>query len=83
MIQLDSLRGLAVLTVMFEHYVPSGSSSLFYWKPILDLGISAVTLFFVLNGFLITGILLRCRDTINRSGDRASFGSPDSRPPLP
>ena len=53
--QLDALRAIAVISVAFSHWVP---------KPFqagLPFGSSGVQLFFVLSGFLITGILLRCR----------------------
>ncbi len=51
---LDGLRGVAILLVLFFH--------LFYYLPGSDYGWAGVDLFFVLSGFLITGILL---DTIN------------------
>lgn len=66
--ELDSLRGLAVLMVVFYHG--------FYWRNSLDglgpaarlfvltawMGRLGVNLFFVLSGFLITGILLQSAD---------------------
>lgn len=55
--QLDSLRALAVFAVMIEHYIP-GSDLVRGNVPFGELG---VRLFFVLSGFLITGILMRCR----------------------
>lgn len=75
MVQLDSLRTLAVFGVMIEHYIPGDifGSILPYWKSNLSLGRSAVTLFLVLSGFLITGILLRARDTINPTTQSARF----------
>jgi peptidoglycan/LPS O-acetylase OafA/YrhL len=73
MIQLDSLRAIAVLNVMFSHFTPANvpksfASSLF---PVYDW-FPGVPLFFVLSGFLITGILLRCRDTME--SNQQSFG---------
>lgn len=67
MIQLDALRALAVFAVMLQHFVPDSSqgSILYFFKSILPWGKLGVSLFFVLSGFLITGILLRCRDTID------------------
>lgn len=47
---LDVLRGIAVLIVVFHHYA-SGFPS------VLHIGIVGVDLFFVLSGFLISGLL--------------------------
>ncbi len=55
--QLDGLRAFAVMAVMFQHFY--GSRIGLDW-PIGEWG---VQLFFVLSGFLITGILLGCRET--------------------
>ena len=65
---LDGLRAIAILLVLLVHsglyylvdIVPSGSS----WQYVVVNGRSGVDLFFVLSGFLITGILL---DTQHRS----------------
>lgn len=59
MVQLDALRAFAVLAVMYHHLAPHYSEvfSVSAW--------AAVRLFFVLSGFLITGILLRTRDAID------------------
>jgi peptidoglycan/LPS O-acetylase OafA/YrhL len=55
--QLDTLRAGAVLAVMLEHYVINQR-----WLGFVPWARFGVQLFFVLSGFLITGILLRCRD---------------------
>lgn len=52
--QLDSLRTLAVACVMWSHWAPRYQFG-------FDWGRLGVTLFFVLSGFLITGILLEGR----------------------
>lgn len=63
--QLDSLRALAVFAVLIHHWAP-GFLGFHPWG---DLGVRC---FFVLSGFLITGILLRARTTVE-SG-RSSVG---------
>lgn len=60
--QLDALRGIAVLLVVLHHWTNFGHE--------IGLGNVGVQLFFVLSGFLITGILLRSRSEMalgNRS----------------
>lgn len=52
--QLDALRAIAVLSVVIHH------SPIAKFVP-LPLGGMGVRLFFVLSGFLITGILIKCR----------------------
>ena len=58
---LDGLRGLAILAVFFHHYGAgggqSGSTAIKWMATVCGLGWSGVDLFFVLSGFLITGIL--------------------------
>jgi peptidoglycan/LPS O-acetylase OafA/YrhL len=56
--QLDALRALAVLAVMVHHFLPVDR---FIPPDYITLGLLAVRLFFVLSGFLITGILLNYR----------------------
>ncbi len=56
MVQLDGLRAIAVLAVMVEHWVVPNVGGLY-----IPWGTAGVHLFFVLSGFLITGILLQAR----------------------
>jgi peptidoglycan/LPS O-acetylase OafA/YrhL len=49
--QLDGLRAFAILPVLYTHF----------WNDDSWLGTAGVFLFFVLSGYLITGILLRSR----------------------
>ncbi|HEU0065092.1 MAG TPA: acyltransferase, partial [Flavisolibacter sp.] len=51
---LDAWRGIALLMVMFSHY--------FITTSIGQLGWVGVEMFFVLSGFLITGILLKAKE---------------------
>ncbi|WP_447969655.1 acyltransferase family protein [Nitrospira sp. M1] len=60
MSQLDSLRALAVLAVLVHHFYPGSE--------FLGLGYYGVRLFFVLSGFLITGILLDSRNRSEQTG---------------
>src|SRR5581483_10470921 len=52
LVQLDSLRAFAVIGVLVTHYLPKTTT----W---FQAGFFGVRLFFVLSGFLITGILLK------------------------
>jgi hypothetical protein len=61
--QLDGLRTPAVAAVIWSHWVPPYQFG-FEW------GVMGVNLFFVLSGFLITGILLDSRAGAVRPGDR-------------
>jgi peptidoglycan/LPS O-acetylase OafA/YrhL len=69
--ELDGIRGIAILTVLFYHVF---SCSMFRrsWTGIphfvmraTDNGAHGFDLFFVLSGFLITGILLDTRSDPN------------------
>lgn len=55
--QLDAVRGIAILVVMFHN---SG-----YWGRIFADGWMGVDLFFVLSGFLITGILVDTKQAVS------------------
>ncbi|MEO1524565.1 MAG: acyltransferase [Planctomycetota bacterium] len=54
--QLDGLRAIAVAMVAYFHWVPKE----FHYG--INFGYAGVQLFFVLSGFLITQILLDCRE---------------------
>ncbi len=56
---LNGIRGFAVVLVFFQHYIT--------WSPFwLQWGWAGVDIFFVLSGFLITGILYDTRHTKHR-----------------
>ena len=65
--ELDALRGIACLMVLFFHglanrYVPEHMNSVErVFVKLCSYGFTGVNLFFVLSGFLITGILLETR----------------------
>jgi peptidoglycan/LPS O-acetylase OafA/YrhL len=72
---LDGLRGIAILAVFFRHYAgglekTAASTGLHILGMAFNFGWSGVDLFFVLSGFLITGILY---DTKNRPGYYKNF----------
>jgi peptidoglycan/LPS O-acetylase OafA/YrhL len=73
---LDGLRGLAILGVMLFHFLPythpTGEANplIRYGLLAIHVGQTGVDLFFVLSGFLITGILL---DTKKRPGYFSNF----------
>jgi len=54
--QLDAVRGLAILVVMMHNISPK--YPVFYSQKLFSNGWMGVDLFFVLSGFLITGILV-------------------------
>lgn len=58
--ELDGLRGLAVLGVVFYHCYPRFEGTPLYYASLW--GWAGVNLFFVLSGFLITSILLESRE---------------------
>lgn len=65
--QLDGLRALAVMCVAYEHWTPEIRHFGLPW------GAAGVQLFFVLSGFLITGILFKCHDYSDRSYSLKAF----------
>ena len=60
---LDGLRGLAILLVFLYHYLPRNLHNPLSW--LASVGWTGVDLFFVLSGFLITGILYDTRKSAN------------------
>src|SRR3954453_8789715 len=66
LLALDGVRGLAILLVMIFHVVltfPFQASTQSLYYKIGGTGWVGVDLFFVLSGFLITGILLDSRES--------------------
>jgi peptidoglycan/LPS O-acetylase OafA/YrhL len=63
---LDGVRGVAILLVLLNHFSPEGAYDNRFAKifqPITARMTIGVDLFFVLSGYLITGILLRSRSS--------------------
>src|SRR6202451_2295567 len=58
--QLDGVRGIAILLVLFHNTVPLTALHL---SALSTYGSMGVDLFFVLSGFLITGILLETKES--------------------
>jgi peptidoglycan/LPS O-acetylase OafA/YrhL len=68
---LDGMRGVAILLVMFAHFIgsyPIGNSADTWIYAVVRSGWCGVDLFFALSGFLITGILLETRTASNYFG---------------
>jgi peptidoglycan/LPS O-acetylase OafA/YrhL len=65
MVQLDGLRAFAIAAVAFSHWVPEHQFGL-PWG-------TGVQLFFVLSGYLITGILLDSKTDENQKQWRMLF----------
>ena len=66
--QLDGLRAVAMLGVTWFHWSPFGRHFLGS-----SIGAAGVQLFFVLSGYLITGILLDAKSRIQTRSDTAFF----------
>jgi peptidoglycan/LPS O-acetylase OafA/YrhL len=64
--QLDALRAFAALSVLFAHFVWYPPR----WLTIVPWAAFGVQLFFVLSGFLITGILLDGRKQVEAGATR-------------
>ena len=72
-VELDGVRGVAILLVLLWHYVfdllgAEPQTAAAYLRAALRLTWSGVDLFFVLSGFLIAGILLDNRTSSNYFG---------------
>ncbi|WP_182277859.1 acyltransferase [Granulicella sp. 5B5] len=76
LLPLDGLRGLAALVIVLYHLFVAGwstSPTLHLIQKFTTAGWVGVDLFFVLSGFLITGILLRTLDADPTQTRRAYF----------
>src|SRR5436309_3439599 len=63
---LDGLRGVAIILVLLRHLTPQGEGHSAIGnvvRAVAGVGGTGVDLFFVLSGFLITGILLDAKGT--------------------
>lgn len=66
---LDGLRGIAIFGVFLAHFLALDSQHPLF----LPYGSVGVRLFFVLSGFLITGVLIKARDRIDDGLQSVSF----------
>ncbi len=76
---LDGLRGVAILLVMWAHFTPQwATTNTAGWTRLahnlLNGGWAGVDLFFVLSGFLITGILIDAKKSFHNSSHAGSRG---------
>lgn len=65
---LDGVRGLAALSIFIYHYIGGAHSSHSFVRvagEVINFGWAGVSLFFVLSGFLISGILWESFDAAN------------------
>lgn len=65
---LDGVRGLATLMVLSSHFLFQEQYGTAWWWSLGQSGWLGVDLFFVLSGFLITGILLKTKGQSNYFG---------------
>lgn len=73
---LDGMRGIAILLVVIYHsnLMPQQQTDAErLWFSFVGLGWSGVDVFFVLSGFLITGILVDAKERAGEDGDRAGI----------
>ena len=59
--ELDGLRGISVIPIVAFHAVIICGAKQIFWSPLFTWGHASLDFFFVLSGYLITGILLRTR----------------------
>ena len=68
-VELDGVRGMAALLVVYCHlflmWVPASPAPVFWLRTLSGLSWTGVHLFFILSGYLIGGILLRQRSSAN------------------
>lgn len=68
-VELEGLRGVAILLVTVHHFWPDSGAFFAQWAPLAHLGWIGVDLFFVISGFLIGGILLDTRQDARYFGN--------------
>lgn len=73
---LDGMRGIAILLVVIYHsnLMPQQQTEAErLWFSVVGMGWSGVDVFFVLSGFLITGILVDAKERAGEGGDRGGI----------
>ena len=65
--QLDAIRALGVSLIFYQHFVRWSVKPLTFYGHQILFGVTAVDSFFVMSGFLITGILLKSKDKVEHN----------------
>ena len=68
--ELEGLRGIAIILVLLHHFWPDSGEFYLRYANLVHFGWSGVSLFFVISGFLVGGILL---DTMGDGGYLKNF----------
>ena len=65
--QLDAIRAIGVSLIFYQHFVRWSVKPITFFGHQILFGITAVDSFFVMSGFLITGILLKSKEKVEHN----------------